>query len=119
MNRGQKEALRAMIDPANKSLADVAKVINKTERTVQTYMSDPNFKRELTSLEGQVIDLATRRLLGLVDKSIDTLEEILDNGTETNKRLAAQSILTNLQSFKEFRDFDIRLSELEKEIYDD
>jgi len=116
LNRGQKEALKAMMLPTNRTLADVAREIGKTERTIQTYMADSNFKKELANLEGQVINLATRRLLGLVDLSISTLEEIIKTGSETNKRLAAQAVINSLQSFKEFSDFNSRLSDLEQEL---
>ena len=121
MSRNKKMALEHFLDPHNKSVVDVAKASGLTERTLRNYLSDQDFQTALKIFEGQAIDLATRRLLNLVDLSIDVLENILkgeEKEDASNKRLAAQTVINSLLSLRTLRDVENRISNLEKELRD-
>lgn len=113
----QRRAIVALLDTAD--VAAAAEAANRTERTVYRWLAeDEYFQAALAEREGQAIDEATRRLVTLASKAIDTLEEILDSDTASDqaRRLAAQSVLDNLMKLRELRNVEQRLARLEERL---
>ena len=83
------------------------------------WMADFAFKQAVVGAESEVIDAATRRLVGMQDKAIDILDEILKGGKGIRNSLklrAAQSVLDYLLKIRELRDLEERLTALEGEL---
>jgi len=109
----QRRALGALLTERDvKAAAKRAKV---GYRTLCRWLTEEPFRRALVEAEGQVIDQATRRLVGLADRAIETLRELLDSPTakDSIRLRAAQSVLDNLLRLRELVALDARVSELE------
>ena len=99
----------------SKSVAEAAAATGQGERTIHRWLSDPAFRQALSAAEGEVIDVATRRLLTLQGSALDTFEAVLGDPTvSAGVRLrAAQAVLDYLLKLRELRDIEQRLQALE------
>jgi hypothetical protein len=113
----QHRAISALI--AAKSHVEAAEVAGVGERTLYRWLADPAFRAELSQAEGELIDLATRRLIDLQEAAIDALDETLDAGAASpGVRLRAASlVLDYLLKLRELRTLEKRLSDLEEATY--
>lgn len=76
----QARAINALLSTANVRAAAAAAGIS--ERTLWRWLSDKEFHQVLETAEDQLVEGATRRLLGLQDQAIDELAGILSHETE-------------------------------------
>ena len=65
-----------------------------------------------------MIDGAGVRLLAGQEKALDTLEGLMDDTDPTNKRLAAVAWLNYALKWRELRNIEDRLGDLEKAVFD-
>jgi len=96
-----------------------AKLSGVSERSLHRWLAEPTFRAAVLSAEGDAIDHAARRLIGLQDDAIDTLQDVLANrSTNVADRLrAAQSVLDYLLKLRELRNIEQQLSDLEGLVY--
>jgi hypothetical protein len=114
ITRKQIKAIPALFK--HKTLEGAAGEIGVNERTLRRWLRDPLFRAELSQAEGEIIDGATRRLIALADLALDAIENVIENPAQrgaSNKRLAAQAILDQLQKLRELRNLELRISDLE------
>ena len=110
----QQRAISALL--ASKTVSGAAKAAGVGERTIYTWLRDPGFRAALSVAEGDLLDAAVRRLLGLQAAALDTLEQVLGD-TEASQAVrlrAAQTVLELTLKMREQRDTEQRLSALEQ-----
>ena len=112
-----KTGINALLQSRN--LADAAERSGIPLRTLSRWVTDPDFKAELTAAEDAIISDATRRLASLADGAIDTLEEVRTNqeAAPANRLRAAQVELDYLLKMRELRAVELRLAELEAAVF--
>lgn len=112
----QQAAVRALL--ACKSVAEAAQRAGVGERTLYRWLADPAFRAALSAAEGDLLDAATRRLLGLQEGAIEVFEAVLkDASAAPSARLrAAQAVLDHLLKLRELRDVEQRLTALEQAV---
>ena len=101
---------------SSKSVAAAAVATGVHERTLFRWMGEPDFRQALSDAEGALLDAATRRLLKLQEKALDTLEAALDGGSEGARLRAAQTAIEHMPKIRETRNLEQRLAELEQEV---
>lgn len=111
----QQKAIAALLSARN--VAEAAQLAGVGERTLHTWLTQPEFRAAVRHAEGDMLDGAARRLLNLQDSAIDTLTEILTSGRASDRRLAAQAVLDYLLKLRELRNLDDRLTALEAAIH--
>jgi len=126
---GEKWLLIVKIKPLHKktiavllqarNIADAAITAGVPLRSLTRWLTDPEFKKELTAAEDALIADATRRMASLADGAIDTLEEIRANpeALASSRLRAAQTELDYLLKMRELRALEIRLAELEIAVF--
>ena len=109
----QARAVQALITA--KSIGDAAQAASVGERTLFRWLAEPAFRAALSQAEGDLLDAATRRLLGLQGQAIETFESVLaDAAASQAVRLrAAQAVLDYLLKLRELRNVESRLVALE------
>lgn len=117
LNIRQRRGISALLQ--TRSIDEAARLSGISHRSYTRWLDDPVFKAELAGAEGAMIDAATRRLIGLADGAIDTVEQ-----TRTSTRAmpaiqlrAAQTILDYLLKLRELRSFEERLEQLEAKVF--
>ena len=112
----QKLAINMLL--SGKTPAEVCTDLGISGATFYRWMGKPIFRQALTSEENKVIDAATRRLINLAEKAIDTLQDVMVNGGGERYRLtAATAILDRLMTLRDLRNTEERLAALESEVF--
>jgi hypothetical protein len=114
LTSAQRKGLAALL--VAKNVREASQASGIAERTLHRWLADARFLLALSSAEGQAIDAATRRLVGLQDKAVGALESILDNpAAHPSLRLrAAVCVLEQLIRLRELRNTEARLAALEE-----
>lgn len=109
----QRRALQALLSHPN--VVQAAGACSLSERQIYRYLAQPAFRAALASLESELLDAATRRLVGLQDAAIEVLAETVarSDATAAAKLRAAQLVLEHCLRLRELRDLDARLTQLE------
>ena len=113
LSTNQRLAIAALLSA--KTIGEAAKVADCGERTLYTWLADPEFRAELATAEGQVIDAATRRLISLQEQAVDTLQTIMAGKKQRPalKLRAAEIVLGHMLKLRELRNIETRLAALE------
>jgi phage terminase small subunit len=101
----QRKSIAALLSTSN--VVEAAKVSKVGERTLYRWLTLPEFRSAVTEAEGEAIDAAARRLIGLQDSA---------KASAAIKLRAAQTILDYLLKLRELRSIENRLTELEKAV---
>ena len=117
LSANQKRALAALIE--HKTVTAAAEAVGLTRKTIYQYLQDPAFRAALTNAERGLIDGAGVRLLAGQEQALDTLEALMGDRDATNRRLAAVAWLNYALKWRELRNIEDRLGELEKAVFDD
>lgn len=114
----QLRAVQALLTA--KSIDDAATTAGVGARTLYRWLTEQPFKAALATAEGELLDAATRRLLGLQDAAIETFDDILKSASASQalRLRAAQSVLDYLLKLREQRDVEHRLQALEAALGD-
>lgn len=109
----QIKAVHAIV--AARDVRSAAAACGTPERTLHRWLQQDAFKLAVTEQEAFIVDYATRRLLLLQDKAIDTIEGVLDDvKAPAGIRLrAALGMLDTAIKLRELRDLEVRLMALE------
>lgn len=113
----QARAINALLSTTNVRAAAAAAGIS--ERTLWRWLTDKEFHQALETAEEQLVEGATRRLLGLQDQAIDELADILSDKNEgvdvspTLKLKAATIVLDTVAKLLAMRRPDLGLGTLE------
>jgi hypothetical protein len=80
--------------------------------------NEPNFRAALYQAESATIDEAGRRLLAGQAQALDTLESLMANAkVESDRRLAAVAWMDFVLRWRELRNVEQRLADLESAVY--
>ncbi len=109
----QQRTISALL--AARNVREASKQAKVSERTVYTWLAEPDFRTALYEAEGHLIDAATRRLLHHQDVALTVILTIMaDRDNPAGVRLrAAQSVLEQLLKLRELRNVEQRLTALE------
>ena len=108
----QQRAVVALLQTRN--IAEASAQTGIPTRTMYRWLREEPFRLAVLAAEGEAIDAATRRLVGLQTKALDVLDGLLDAANPPAIRLrAAQSVLDILLEYRELRNLEERLSRLE------
>ena len=104
---------------ATRTIRAACELAGVAERTAYRWLGDPRFIAALASAEAEQINSATRRLLQLTDKAIDTIEGVLDDkaAPAVLRVRAAGLALEQLVTLRNLRNGEARLSALEAALY--
>lgn len=115
----QRRAIAALLsEPDAKAAAKVSKV---GYRTLIRWLADnPDFRQALTQAESELIGEAGRRLLSGQRLALDTLEGLITDALrDGDRRQAAIAWLEFTLRFREIRNLEERLTELERLVLHD
>lgn len=110
----QRKAIAALLSTRN--VTEAAQASQVGERTLYRWLTLPDFRSAVTEAEGEAIDAAARRLIGLQDSAINTIQDVLAKASAAVKLRAAQTILDYLLKLRELRSIEHRLTELERTV---
>jgi DNA-binding MurR/RpiR family transcriptional regulator len=96
------------------SMRDVADSVGTSETTIFRWLKLSNFQDELRSLKRIVIERSLGKLQVLNDKSIQTLERLLNCGNYPTECRAAVAILTKNHESIDFFEYESRLKAIEQ-----
>ncbi len=95
------------------SMRDVADSVGTSETTIFRWLKLPTFQDELRQLKRIVIERSLGKLQVLNDKSIQTLERLLNCGNYPTECRAAVAILTKNHESIDFFEYSSRLDAIE------
>jgi hypothetical protein len=95
------------------SMRDVADSVGTSETTIFRWLKLPAFQDELRQLKRIVIERSLGKLQVLNDKSIQTLERLLNCGNYPTECRAAVAILTKNHESIDFFEYESRLKVIE------
>lgn len=98
------------------SVEEVAKQSGKSRSTLQRWLRNPEFLRELALQQQQIIKEVRDRLTAYMMLAVDVLGELLESDSESVRRQAARDLLTI--GFNAEKHFELvrRLRELEEAV---
>ena len=115
----QQRALQALLKAPDKRTA--ARLANIGERTLRTYLSDPDFAAEYQRLQGEQIADAAQRGRQSMTGAMDALRAVMDDENQNGQTRvqAARSILEYSLKLDERENILKRLDELEATMGDE
>lgn len=98
------------------SVEEAAKQSGKSRSTLQRWLRDPEFLRELALQQQQIIKEVRDKLTAYMMLAVDVLGELLESDSESVRRQAARDLLTI--GFNAEKHFELvrRLRELEEAV---
>jgi hypothetical protein len=96
------------------NMRDVASAVGTSETTIFRWLKLPAFQDELRALKRIVIEHSLGKLQVLNDKSISTLERLLNCGNHPTECRAAVAILTKNHESIDFFEYESRLKAIEQ-----
>jgi hypothetical protein len=116
LSRNQRRALAAIL--ANRTITEAAQACGLSEKTLYRYCENPAFRAALSSAEMATIDQAGRILLDGQFSALATLNDIRRNGQrDSDRRLAAQAWMDLTLRWRELRNVEQRITDLEAALY--
>ena len=109
----RRKAIAALL--TERTRADAAKVAGVGERTLYRWLQDDDdFKAALSLAEAEVFSDASRRLSGLLGRSIDELGKLLESNMEpVDKIRTIRTVLASAPRLREIASLEARIQELE------
>jgi hypothetical protein len=101
---------------AGASYVDAAKQAGVHERTVRRRMDDPDFRRQVDQLRGEVVARAVAMLSSASVEAVETLRRLLGSEMDFARLAAARSILELGAKYREAEDLAVRLEVLEQRL---
>ena len=114
----QEKAIIELLTPTNKSVLSVAKKLRMGERTIHTWLKQPEFQKALRESRNKLREDAIERLKETVITAVECLTGLLTSEKEIIRLKASQLIIDYTLRLRETEDFDERLKKLEKILYE-
>jgi hypothetical protein len=99
---------------AGKAVKAAAEECGVGERTVHTWLEDPEFIRRVQQLQAEIFSRTVARLTALGDKTCEKLEQLLTSGNDAVALGACKTVLENGLKMRQAVDLEARLLELER-----
>jgi hypothetical protein len=112
----QQKAIAALL--SERTLGEAAKRAGIGERTLYTWLGEPNFKAALRSAEREILDEVTRRLSAGQSLALDTLQKLVTSARHESTKLRASVAWLELSlKFRDINDIEDRLTALEAALH--
>ena len=111
--RAGSDAVLRMSLVEGRSLVEAARAAGMSERTARRRWADLRFRASVEAMRSEVAAQAVGRLVTLYDRAIDTLCELLNEGSQSTRHRAAVSILTIGAQLQADSEFHARIAVLE------
>lgn len=108
----KQRAVLALVESSSVAAAAVASGVSR--QTLYRWMREPEFATMLRQASGERVEQASRELTAMMSKAVEVLHALLESGSEHQRRLAADSIITNAIRLRELVELESRIVELEK-----
>jgi hypothetical protein len=113
LSPSQARAVAALLEARN--VGEAAEKAHVPARTIYRWLQTPAFVAALRQAEGEMLDGATRRLLGMQQAALDAIEDVLQD-TNTPPAVRVQAARVALDGLLRLRDalvIEARLQALE------
>jgi len=109
----QEKAIMLLLE--NKKMEEVAQKLGISTKTLYRWLKQDAFKQRFSEVRQELFNEALDSLKTLTKQAIDTLDDILRNGTkETSRVTASKTVLELALRLKEVEELEKRVEELEK-----
>jgi len=98
------------------TVAGAADIAGCSERSIYRWVKDREFTQAVTAAETEELERASRRLVSLMERALDVLEEMLEHKSPRERRIAANSVITHALKLRELVTLESRVAELERVI---
>ncbi len=88
--------------------------INKT--TLYKWLKNTEFKAELDRQRSEIVETAFGMIAQNIEKAVSTLVGLLDSGDDRVKRLTANDIISHFLKYKELKDLEERIRQIERQL---
>jgi transposase-like protein len=95
------------------SVARAAAECGIARQTLYKWMREPEFASALRRASGEQVETVSRRLSALMLRAVDELERLIDSGSEHQRRLAAEAVLSHGIRLRELTELEQRIANLE------
>ena len=107
-------AITELLNPANRTHADVAAKVGIAERQLYRWMENADFQAELAAARKALLERTLDRLAGANAYAVDALLSVLSTHNPPGlRRLAANDILNHHAKMVDLVDLERRLSDME------
>jgi len=95
LSTNKNKVLLAMLNPAVKTVDEIAEVCGLVPGTIYNYQRDPEFRQALQAEQGRMLAVASTRLAEGSAKAVQYLLDLIDeeDASATNRRLASIAVL--------------------------
>jgi F420-0:gamma-glutamyl ligase len=114
--RLEKDSTLAMALASGESVGAAAEQAGVTDRTVRRKLSDPEFRRQVADLRGELMSRALDRMTDNMTRAADVLAGLLDEQNPAVRLRAARSLLTLGLRLRDSIDLNNRIRDLEDEL---
>lgn len=103
-----------------KTIEQASAAVGVSDRTLRRWMENDDFRRFLNTAMSDLARMAARRLAGLLDKTVDELEKLLNSsGLKPLERLQViKTVLTSYSRTSETVLLEDRIAEIERMLDD-
>jgi transposase-like protein len=109
----QEKAIMLLLQ--NKKIEEVAQELGISTKTLYRWLKQDVFKKRFVEVRQELFNEALDSLKTLTKQAIDTLEDVIKNGTkETSRVTASKTVLELALRLKEVEELEKRVEELEK-----
>jgi len=109
----QEKAIMLLLQ--NKKIEEVAQELGISTKTLYRWLKQDNFRQRFNEVRQELFYEALEGLKTLTKEAINTLEDVLKNGTkETSRVTASKTVLELALRLKEVEELEKRVEELEK-----
>jgi transposase len=109
----QEKAIMLLLQ--NKKMEEVAQKLGISTKTLYRWLKQDAFKERFQEVRQELFNEALDSLKTLTKQAIDTLEDVIKNGTkETSRVTASKTVLELALRLKEVEELEKRVEELEK-----
>ncbi len=96
------------------SIRQAAEEAGFGKRTAHRRLDDPEFRRRISAVRGELMELAGGRLSDAATKAVDVLRELLDSDADTIRLTAARTILQQTVALRTAAELEHRITRLEQ-----
>ena len=96
-----------------KPVSEVAAAAGVSRVTIYRWLKDSDFKVELDKRKNALIEKASRKLTGALDRAIEVLIDLLEAKQPNVRRLAAGNLIDYAAKFSDITDLESRIRALE------
>jgi len=84
------------------------------ERTAHRRLADPEFRRRVSAVRGELMEQAGGRLSDAATQAVDVLRKLLDSDADTTRLAAARTILQQSVTLRTAAELEQRIARLEQ-----